>query len=93
MSEQLARLMVPLPRPDPRGPVVSVGQPQPDWRSIGPDGMSVERGEPPAPPAPNYGMSDHIIAALRAIFEGTRYREELMRAGHRDPSGLYDKRR
>ncbi len=84
---------IPMPRPDPRGSVQSIGRPGQDWREIGPDGMEVTRG--PAPPPqqpqqPNYTMSEDILAALRAMFEGERYREQMMHT--RDRTGLYDKR-
>lgn len=84
----LMRGEIPMPRPDPRGPVVAQ-----DWRNIGPDGKEIAPtpSMPPAPPS--YGMSDHVLAALRALFEGEKFREYQTRHGARDATGLYDVKR
>jgi hypothetical protein len=68
---------VPLPRPDPRGPPIMIG------------GVD----QRPSSGAPEYGASDHLKAALRAVFEGGKYRESATSRGERDDSGLYDRRR
>jgi len=61
--------------------------PQPD-----PRGPPVSYGAPPPPPAPprQYGIPDHALAVLRALWEGEKYREK-MGAGRAGPGLLYDK--
>lgn len=68
----------------PSAPSGNVPLPQPD-----PRGPPVQIGAPnsPMPPAAP-ALSGHILAALRAMFEGDKYREKM--APGRDASGLYD---
>ena len=68
---------IPLPRPDPRGPPVQIGG----------GGLSV------LPPVPQgqYNWNDHLMAALRAVFEGEKTRQSM--APYRDQTGLYDRKR
>lgn len=78
LGQQAPQQPVPFPPPDPRGPPVAVGQP-PDQ-----SGSNV--------PPQAYGISDHALAALRAVFEGEKYRDQMapFREG---PGSLYNRRR